>query len=113
MIINDRVDVALAVGADGVHVGQDDMDITLARKLLPPGTVLGLSCNTAENVAKAVKLGVDYVGIGAVWGTKTKNLTNPIIGVRGMGERLKELDGTGIKAVAIGVYYPRAGAGFH
>jgi thiamine-phosphate diphosphorylase/hydroxyethylthiazole kinase len=102
LIINDRVDVALAVGADGVHVGQDDMEITLARKLLPPGIILGLSCNTPEHVAEAVKLGADYVGIGAVWGTKTKNLTNPIIGVRGVGERLKELDGTGVKAVAIG-----------
>ncbi|KAF5326278.1 hypothetical protein D9611_000486 [Ephemerocybe angulata] len=102
LIINDRVDVALAVGASGVHVGQDDMDVELVRKLLPAGSIVGLSCNTPEQVKEAVKLGVDYVGIGAVWGTKTKNVTSPIIGTRGVGERLKELDGTTIKAVAIG-----------
>lgn len=102
LIINDRVDVALAVGATGVHLGQDDMDIAQARKLLPSGTVIGISCNTPEQVAEAVKAGADYVGIGAVWGTQTKDVTNKIIGVRSVGERLKELDGSGVKAVAIG-----------
>ncbi|RXW23512.1 hypothetical protein EST38_g2347 [Candolleomyces aberdarensis] len=102
LIINDRVDVALAVGATGVHLGQEDMDIAQARKLLPPGAVIGISCNKPEQVAEAVKGGADYVGIGAVWGTQTKDVTNKIIGVRGVGERLKELDGSGVKAVAIG-----------
>ncbi|KAM6501982.1 thiamine biosynthetic bifunctional enzyme Thi4 [Amanita muscaria] len=102
LIINDRVDVALAVKAHGVHLGQTDMPVAIARQLLPPGTVIGVSCNTVEHVKRAVEEGVDYVGIGPVWATTTKKLTNPVIGVRGVGAMLEVLDGTGIKAVAIG-----------
>ncbi|KAF8971165.1 thiamine biosynthetic bifunctional enzyme Thi4 [Flammula alnicola] len=102
LLINDRIDVALAINADGVHLGQTDMSVEQARKLLPPGSIIGLSCNTAAHVKEAVRLGVDYVGIGAVWGTQTKKLTNPIIGIRGVGPMLEELVGTDIKAVAIG-----------
>lgn len=88
-----------------MHLGQDDMHISQARGLLPAGTIIGVSCNTPEQVAKAVKDGADYVGIGAVWGTQTKNLTSPIIGVRGVGARLKELDRTAVRAVAIGMLF--------
>ena len=101
-MINDRVDVALEVGAHGVHLGQDDMSVEQARKLLPPGSIIGLSCNTVEHVQQAVKDDVDYIGIGAVWDTQTKRLTRSIVGVRGVGEMLEVLDGTKIKAVAIG-----------
>jgi len=90
------------VGAAGVHIGQDDMPIALARSLLPAGTVIGVSCNNVEEAKEAVKGGADYVGVGAVWGTKTKNLKTPIVGVRGVGEILQVLDGTGVKSVAIG-----------
>ena len=79
------------------------MPVSIARRLLPPGTVIGVSCNTVEQVKRAVKDGADYIGIGAVWATTTKTLTSPIIGVRGVGDMLQVLDGTGIKAVGIGV----------
>ncbi|KAF9479063.1 thiamine biosynthetic bifunctional enzyme Thi4 [Pholiota conissans] len=102
LLINDRVDVALAIGADGVHVGQKDMPVELVRKLLPPGSIVGVSCNTIAHVKEAVRSGVDYIGIGAVWGTQTKKLTEPIIGVRGVGAMLEELVGTNVKVVAIG-----------
>lgn len=102
LLINDRIDVALAAKVDGVHLGQTDMPVEIARELLPPGSIIGLSCNNVDHVKDAVKKQVDYIGIGAVWGTQTKKLTSPIIGVRGVGAMLAELDGTGIKSVAIG-----------
>lgn len=102
IIINDRIDIALAINADGVHLGQTDMPVSIARSLLPKGSIIGVSCNTSVHVETAVKNGVDYVGVGAVWGTATKALTSPIIGVRGVGEMLKSLDGCKVKAVAIG-----------
>jgi len=78
------------------------MPVSTARSLLPKGSIIGVSCNTKEHIETAVEDGADYVGIGAVWGTLTKALTSPIIGVRGVGEMLKSLDGTGVRAVAIG-----------
>lgn len=80
------------------------MPVSIARKLLPKGCIIGVSCNNKEEVESAAKENVDYVGIGAVWGTNTKSLTSPIIGVRGVGELLQKLDGSGVKAVAIGEY---------
>lgn len=103
LIINDRIDIALAVKADGVHLGQTDMPVHVAKTLLPAGMVIGVSCNNMDHVRKAIEDGVDYVGIGAVWGTTTKKLTDPIMGVRGVGSMLQALDGTSIKAVAIGM----------
>ncbi|KAI9463739.1 Hydroxyethylthiazole kinase family-domain-containing protein [Boletus coccyginus] len=102
LLINDRIDIALAVDADGVHLGQTDMPVHVARKLLPPGKILGVSCNNVDHVRKAVDDGVDYVGIGAVWATKTKQLTSPALGVRAVGPMLAALDGTSVKAVVIG-----------
>jgi thiamine-phosphate diphosphorylase / hydroxyethylthiazole kinase len=78
------------------------MPIAQARSLLPNTAIIGISCNTPEQVKVAVDNGANYVGIGSVYGTTTKKLTSPIVGVRGVGERLKMLDGTNIKAVAIG-----------
>ncbi|KAG5652357.1 hypothetical protein H0H81_005334, partial [Sphagnurus paluster] len=102
ILINDRVDVALAIGAHGVHIGQSDMPVAQARALLPKGAVIGVSCNNEEHVRNAIRNKVDYIGIGAVWGTQTKQLTAPLVGVRGVGALLEVLDGTKIKAVAIG-----------
>ena len=102
VIVNDRVDVALAIGADGVHLGQTDMPVPIARSLLPPGTIIGKTCNTPEQVRIAVQEGVDYVGLGPVWSTKTKDVTSPITGPTGIGEMLEVLDKTPVKAVAIG-----------
>ncbi|KAF9227454.1 thiamine biosynthetic bifunctional enzyme [Gyrodon lividus] len=102
LIINDRIDIALAVDADGVHLGQTDMPVHLARNLLPPGKIIGVSCSNIDHTKKAVEDGADYVGVGAVWATSTKQLTSPILGVRGIGSLLSALDGTSVKAVAIG-----------
>ncbi|KAF9462272.1 thiamine biosynthetic bifunctional enzyme [Collybia nuda] len=102
ILINDRVDVAIAINARGVHLGQTDMSIATARSLLPEGAIIGVSCNNENHVRAAIQDGVDYVGIGAVWGTQTKQLTSPVIGVRGVGKMLEILDGTEVKAVAIG-----------
>ncbi|KZP17960.1 TMP-TENI-domain-containing protein [Athelia psychrophila] len=102
ILINDRIDIALAMHADGVHLGQTDMPVSIARGLLPKGSIIGVSCNNVDEIKAAIKDRVDYVGIGAVWGTKTKELTSPIVSVRGVGEMLNHLNGTHIKAVAIG-----------
>ncbi|XP_006457334.1 hypothetical protein AGABI2DRAFT_229699, partial [Agaricus bisporus var. bisporus H97] len=102
ILVNDRVDVALAINAHGVHLGQTDMTVAQAKILLPKGSIIGVSCNNIEHVKEAIKDGANYIGIGPVWDTKTKALTNPIIGVRGVGQMLEALDGTNVKAVAIG-----------
>ncbi|KAK7045553.1 thiamine biosynthetic bifunctional enzyme [Paramarasmius palmivorus] len=102
LLVNDRVDIALAVNAHGVHVGQTDMPIAIVRKLLPKGAIIGASCNNEEEVKKALADGADYIGIGAVWATTTKALDKPVVGVRNVGAMLELLDGTPLKAVAIG-----------
>lgn len=102
ILINDRIDIALATRADGVHLGQTDMPVSIARSMLPKGSIIGVSCNNIDQAETALKDGADYIGIGAVWGTVTKTLTSPIIGVRGVGEILHKLDGSKVKAVAIG-----------
>jgi thiamine-phosphate diphosphorylase/hydroxyethylthiazole kinase len=91
LIINDRVDVALAVDADGVHVGQDDMPCALVRKLLGPDKIIGVSCNSIEEAEQAVKDGADYLGIGPVYDTSTKQLTKPTLGVSGVQAILAHL----------------------
>lgn len=84
LVINDRVDVALAAGADGVHVGQEDMAVEDARRLLGPGAVIGLSIKTmAQAEAAPVNL-LDYVGIGGVYATTSKDNPDPPIGVAGL-----------------------------
>jgi len=73
LIINDRLDIALAVGADGLHVGQDDLPASVARRLLPPGTILGVSTEVPEEALRAEKDGADYIGGGPIFearGTK-------------------------------------------
>ncbi|GFR49145.1 hypothetical protein Agub_g11163, partial [Astrephomene gubernaculifera] len=72
LVINDRVDVALAVGADGVHVGQSDLPAAAVRALLGPGRILGVSVKTAQQAAAAAAAGADYLGAGAVRPTGTK-----------------------------------------
>ena len=72
LIVNDRVDVALAIGADGVHLGQSDMDYDTARRLLGPEAVIGLSVETMHQAEQAENLTVDYLGVGPVFATATK-----------------------------------------
>jgi len=84
LIINDRVDVALAAGADGVHVGQNDMPADDARRLPGRGPLLGLSIKTTEEARVAPLDVVDYVGVGGVYATTSKHNPQPPIGAAGL-----------------------------
>ena len=84
LIINDRVDVALAVDADGVHIGQSDMPYETARRLLGPDKIIGLSVENMDDLIKANSLDVDYVGISPVYGTPTKTDTAEPFGREGL-----------------------------
>ena len=116
-LVNDRVDIAMAIDADGVHIGQDDMDCKLARKLLGRDKIIGVSTKTLEESKKAVEDGADYLGCGAIYSTDTKdtnilsinslkeikkNISIPIYGIGGINtenitNELKELqDGVAV-----------------
>ena len=84
LIINDRIDVALAVGADGVHIGQSDMPYELARQILGPEKIIGLSVETLDQVREANLLDVDYIGVSPVYATPTKTDTAPPFGLDGL-----------------------------
>lgn len=84
LLINDRVDVALAVGCEGVHLGQDDMSLEDARRLLGPDAIIGMSANNGFEAIKACYGGADYLGIGAVFATSTKTNTRNILGTAGL-----------------------------
>ncbi len=84
LIINDRVDVALAVGANGVHIGQEDMPYPLVRKLLGPGAIIGLSVETLEQVESAEAFDVAYLGISTIFATPTKTNTRNHWGLDGL-----------------------------
>jgi thiamine-phosphate pyrophosphorylase len=86
LIINDRVDVALTVGAEGVHLGQDDLHPREARRLLGPEPLIGLSVNTPEQVREAGRLEVDYLGAGPVFPTPTKSDHKAPLGLEGLRE---------------------------
>lgn len=84
LIINDRIDVALACGADGVHIGQEDMPYTTARKLMGEKAIVGLSVETWEDVEAAQKLNVNYIGVSPVFATPTKTDTKEPWGLEGI-----------------------------
>ena len=84
LLINDRVDVALAVEADGVHIGQDDMSPADARLLLGRTAIIGLSIKTVQQAKDATLEHLDYVAIGGVYGTTSKDNTAPPIGIAGL-----------------------------
>jgi thiamine-phosphate pyrophosphorylase len=84
LIINDRVDVVLAVGAHGVHLGQDDMPPEAARELLGPGSVIGYSTHNVEQAIAATKLPIDYLAIGPIFATTTKDDAAPVLGLDGL-----------------------------
>jgi thiamine-phosphate pyrophosphorylase len=83
-LVNDRADVAFAAGADGVHLGQDDMAVEDARRLLGPHAVIGLSIKTPEQAARAPLEHLDYVCIGGVFATTSKDNPDPPIGLPGL-----------------------------
>ena len=84
LIINDRVDVALAVGANGVHLGQDDLSPEAARKLLGPHAIVGYSTHNVEQAIEASKLPINYLAIGPIFATSTKSDTAPVLGLEGL-----------------------------
>ncbi|SRR6266852_2581492 len=93
LIINDRVDVALAAAADGVHVGQEDMAVAEARRALGPAPFIGLSIRTVEQAAVAPLTLLDYVGIGGIYSTTSKTSGKSPIGLDGLRRVVQVLRG--------------------
>ncbi len=89
LIINDRADIALALGADGVHLGQDDVPPEAARALLGEGAVIGFSTHSVEQAIAAARLPVDYIAIGPVFATTSKEHPDPQVGLEGL-RRVRE-----------------------
>ena len=86
LIINDRLDVALAANANGLHIGQSDMDYATARRLFGYGKIIGLSVESMKQVYEANEMDVDYIGISPVFSTNTKTDTAPPFGLKGIEE---------------------------
>ena len=118
LVVNDRVDVALVAGADGVHVGQEDMRAEDARRLLGPNAIIGLSIKSVA-LANAAPLDVlDYVGVGGVYATTSKDNPNPPIGIAGLHDivtafraRKRDLPVCGIAGIDATNAAPVIGAG--
>lgn len=118
LIINDRLDIAMAVNAEGVHVGQNDMPANVARNIIGEDKILGVSVSTLEEAKKAVDDGADYIGVGALFPTDTKtdansvslhqiknikeNINIPVVGIGGINKsNIKSVIDTGIDGVAV------------
>jgi thiamine-phosphate diphosphorylase / hydroxyethylthiazole kinase len=105
LLINDRVDVCLAMGAEGVHIGQDDMSLSQVRSLLGPDAIIGVTASSVDEANVALVNGADYLGVGTMFATPTKTDTKSIIGTRGTRAILAAC-GTGtlqpVPCVAIG-----------
>jgi len=118
LIINDRLDIALEVDADGLHVGQGDLPAHIARGILGKDKILGVSTATLEEAQLAIDAGADYIGVGALFPTDTKsdtrsvtlqqlkhikkNVTVPVVGIGGINEaNIKSVFETGIDGVAV------------
>lgn len=118
MLVNDRIDVALASGAAGVHLGQTDMDAATARSLLGPQKIIGVTAKTPEMAREAVAAGADYIGCGAVYPTSTKDSSciglsglaavcaavapTPVVGIGGVAlANAAEVVGAGAGGVAV------------
>ena len=101
LIINDRPDIALEVGADGVHIGQDDTPYAQVRRMMGPDRVVGLSTHNLAQTRAACALDPrpDYIGVGPVFATPTKKNPDPVIGLDGMKAMVQEAT---VPAVAIG-----------
>lgn len=100
IIINDRADIAFALRADGVHLGQDDLPPEAARRLLGPDAVIGFSTHNAEQAERASNMPIDYIAIGPIFATQTKVDPEPVVGLDGL-RRVRDAAGV-IPLVAIG-----------
>ncbi len=118
LFINDNVNVAIKCGADGIHVGQEDMAAGAVRSLVGEDMIIGVSAHSVEEAAEAVKNGADYLGVGAVFSTSTKRdakalprgtlidicqaVDIPVVDIGGLNkENISELSGTGVDGVAL------------
>lgn len=118
LLINDRLDIALAIDAAGVHVGQSDLPCSVVRKIIGQDKIIGVSAGNLENALKAQKDGADYIGVGAMYATGTKKdakptsmdelkkirekVSIPIVVIGGINkERVKDFEGTNIDGLAI------------
>lgn len=99
LLVNDRLDVALAIGADGVHLGQDDLPCADARRIAGPGLIIGVSAESAELARKAERDGADYLGVGSVYATSSKADAGAPIGTEGLA---RVAESTPLPVVAIG-----------
>lgn len=117
-VVNDNVDIALDIDADGVHVGQSDIKGRDIRSILGPDKILGISAGTVEEAVAAEKAGADYIGVGAVFGTSTKKdarnlsveklreisraVTIPVVAIGGINKsNLMDLSGSAVDGVAV------------
>ena len=91
MCIRDRLDIALASNADGIHLGKDDLDLRTARKLLGYSKIIGISANNEIEISNALKEGCDYIGIGPVFETTTKKNKKPL-GIKNIKTLTKDLN---------------------
>jgi len=98
-LVNDRIGVALAAGADGVHVGADDLPVAAARRVLGPSLVLGATCRTREAARAAVEDGATYLGVGPTFETSTKDGLPPPLGRDGVGDVAAAVPGTPVIAI--------------
>ncbi len=98
LIVNDRVDVALLGGADGVHVGQDDLPVEEVKKLVPEDFIIGVTVHSVEEAVRAAQKGATYLGAGSVYPTTTKD-NIVLIGIDGLADIVSAVD---IPVVAIG-----------
>lgn len=117
-VVNDSVEIALAINADGVHAGQSDIKGRDIRAMIGPDKILGISAGTVEEAIAAERAGADYIGVGAVFGTDTKKnarrlsveklkeissaVSIPVVAIGGIhGGNLMELSGSGVNGVAV------------
>ncbi len=100
IIINDRCDIAYLIGADGVHLGQEDLPPEYARRLLGEDIIIGYSTHNPTQALQAVKMPVDYISVGPIFPTQTKSNPDPVVGLEGLRE-IRHLVGS-FPIVAIG-----------
>lgn len=92
LIINDRVDVALTSDADGVHLGQDDISVEEAREILGPNKIIGISTHNVDQILAALETTADYIAVGPIYPTKTKENADPVVGLDLLREAKSVMD---------------------